>query len=507
MFKVKYFFITFSVIYMAFTVICLLCELNNISTTNRQIMRTVSLASDMAIQQAVASDEMFNSITGQSSDNRNDISEITSISVAKSGDIHYSTENVFALTYNQNNTIETDDDKEWLFRTMFFNSENSLFVHDKDFLRDLLKITTVINGDYVPVLVQIGLLDSETGIGETDLSADGTIPPMWYSNFNEYYNKYALVDKVMSKEDADYLGAYHIKKVYKYRDFSASTPIYKEETYFLAPTNVGVTYVDSKILQNAFIANMDLLMRADVDKEPSDVAEVENNNKRGLQLKEGIMTIAGFEGEALIANADLSRAISDYNVIHDKNMVYIKGKFDERNGGYACDANKYSRPQIDYMVIDLCTDSAKERELLCTALGLPNSARESLEAYIKWLKSLGLDPEGTETPTKNDDHRYISVARITTYADVAISISTPIGRQLNAMYSRYNIKKDSDKVNYNAFTNDTGLKNTLNLHCFPYTMSDKADYNTSCENAGVKPNYSELTGNPLYVYTSYFAIM
>ena len=125
MFKVKYFFITFSVIYMAFTVICLLCELNNISTTNRQIMRTVSLASDMAIQQAVASDEMINSITGQSSDNRNDISEITSISVAKSGDIHYSTENVFALTYNQNNTIETDDDKERLFRTMFFNSENS----------------------------------------------------------------------------------------------------------------------------------------------------------------------------------------------------------------------------------------------------------------------------------------------------------------------------------------------------------------------------------------------
>lgn len=497
MFKVKYFFITFSFIYMLFTFGCLLFELNNVSNTNKQIMRTVSLASDMAIQQAVASDEMFNNLTSNSTISRNDVSAYTSIRIAKNGDIKYDTANIFALTYNGNKPIENDDDKEKLFKTMFFNNSNSLLVGNKNFLRDVCKITTLINGDFVPVIVQTGMLQEGTNISISDIYSGGT--PTWYSNYSIYYND---AKKMMSATDADYLGAYHIKKVYKYSNYDSNVLQEKEETYFLAPSNVGVTYIDPKILQNAFISNMDLIMRADLETKTT---ETEGVTLGGLTRKEGIGALIGFEGDAVTVNPDVQDKLKMYNVIYNDNMVYVKGKFDLGNGGYACEANNYCKPQIDYMVLDLCTANTDEQAILGVALGLPNKVRSSKEEYEEWLKGLGLDPK-KETLTENDDHRYVSVARVTTYADVSISISTPIGRQLNSMYSRY-LRGQKEMPDYADFGEFKNVQNLLDMHCFPVTNADKEKYKQNCDTAKIQPKYSGLTGNPLYVYTSYYAIM
>lgn len=466
MFKVKNVFITFAILYVIVAVATAFVELDNVVNTCADIRTTVSLAADMALQQATASDEMFSNISIGGQYGVNDVKDITTIQVATSGEDNYTSKNIFELTYNIDN-INSLAGKKKLFKTMYFDADNALFAKNDGFLNALLQIKTNIAGNNIPNLAQIGLLD---GVKDND----NPFPLADVVRNNDGVSKYLASIKNNNFGGNDWL---YLKSVQKDYELMNGT----KEHYFLAPTNVGVTYIDPNVLHNAFVCNMDLIMRAGV-----------NGN---LTAQSGVSTVVGNSTEADVAtNAnDINNIIDSYNIIHDKNMVFVKGKYNA-NGGFAISDNNNAKPKIEYQVIDLC--DVKNKELVRLALGV-NFGDKGLtdETYKEWLVSLGLRPGGDAKDPMSQ--KYICVAKVTVYADVMVSYSTLMGRQINAMYARY---LQDDTVN--GLYNDKGVS-AANLQCIPYTATKLETIKEDNPDA----HYSPVSGNAMYEYVTYYAVM
>lgn len=463
--KVKNAFIIFSILYVVVLVVCAFVELENVVTTCADIRSTVSLAADMALQQATASDEMFNSIATSTQVGVNDVSDITLIGVAKHGDTDYTYKNIFELTYGKD--VKTTAQKEELFKTMYFDTNNCVFARNTAFLNDLFKISTSINGWEIPNIVQIGLLDTD-------------YPQLSTVNNNAGVSSY-LIDLAKQGYNADdWLELKSVRKEY-YRSDG------QKDEYFLAPTNIGVTYIDQKILQNAFICNMDLLMRASL----KGIDEDSENGVKGLTVRDGVNLSTGGQGVGIEDTNDL---ISTYNIIHNQNMVFIKGRYNA-NGGYS--VNDYSRPHIEYKVIDIC--DVANADLVKLSLGYNGSS------YTDWLEGMGLEA--------GVDNRYICVAKVTVFADVLVSYETPLLRQVNNMYTRYlqsgttNSKGETVEIGVADYSDQA--KRMAKLQCIPYTnaVNDTARVYATSNNAAEAYRISEASGNVMYAYTTYYAIM
>lgn len=434
MFRLRNTLIILVILYVMVTFGTAVYELGSIATTSAHIQRTVSASADIALNQVMASDELFNN--GDFADKFNSM-DVTTVYIADVDSINYSKVNLFETVYKTT-------DKQALHYRMYGN--NPVF-NNMQYMQDICRMRTTLGSYNIPTIARLGLLDTTSGV-YLDQTGAYLKEQLDNSSYNISMNKY----------NTDWLQVYSAKKTYKTRRGT--------ETYYLAPTNVGITYVDPQLLQTAFVSNMDLLMRSKYRK-------LENGLSNGMGVPS-----SGLAGEHQRISLKAQETVESYNIINDSQFAFVKGNISNSIGkGYTggrLSNNKTVSPDISYKILDMT--NPENASLVRLALGgIPDA-----KSYSDWLTSLGL--------TEHSD-KYMVVAKITFFADIIVPYKTVIAREWYNMYMN-NINTGSDL--YQVEVTDTSA---IDLH---------TDLTSLTHNG---TTLSAVTGNPLYEYTTYIAIV
>lgn len=512
-------------IYAVMTILFCIAEINGVSARVANMRSIISLAADMSVSQALASDEFFND-NGSTSPSNNPlyaVQGVTSIRTAASPNAsQYEMQNIFSMVYGiADNLYEADAvdaEKEKLYDRMFGKDSYSVLQNAK-WMEMAVNIQSPMPslGQYggtgnLPNIARLGLLDGTSfagagGVGSRYLSDSATTPlynatkqavvgsghsikNMTLKQFDEthasgcsrsYYSHY--------NETSDWLHLFGIAKTYV--DSNRN-----EHTYYLAPTNVGITYLDPYILETAFVSNMDLLMRGEI-------------LANGGTLESGLGIVSnGMDGEAQVTDSDY---VKEYFIINNGKFSFVKGKLTDWSttspggwtGGFSTTSGRVL-PKIDYMCVDVKQgiNNADIRTVMFLAVGLEADVYHAANpkvAYTAWLDSLGID-------STSPDPYYVMLTRVTFYVDAFTSYNTTIARDLYSMFVRE--KNGSyDGLSMYGSTSDGNKNNDL------FQMRDIDLPNGSLgnhlgsDNALRQDYISGVTGMPYYMYTTYYAVM
>lgn len=431
--KIRHLAITVCVLIVFYWGIVLLTDLQYVDQVASSVQRTVATAAEMALKQVVASDEMFNN--GASGVLYNE-DGITTVYIANGDTKVYTKQNLFKTVYGT-------DDKEALYTCMY--GANSLF-NAPEYIEQVKQVTQEIGAYNIPVFLRMGLLDPNYP----------NLIPNAKTAVNEILNTTGYTTSI-GRFGSDWLGTKSIKKTYK----DSKNNSY---AYYLAPTNVGITYVDTNLLETAFVSNMDVLMRSQY--------ALNGDLTQGNGLPTPFAS-----GTDYVLTDDVNNVIQQQNIINNGMFGFVKGTCVAGNatgGGYTggctnSNINRYIRPVVEYKVVDMCDETNAQliRLAVTDRVGTSTSA-----TYTEWLEELGID---TSKPY------YCVVARVTFYADIVVPYRSDFVRRLYSLYARENVAKDSDFFNVSI---DDTLSPTNNAACV-----------------------SGLTGNPLYAYTTYYAVV
>lgn len=516
-------------VYAVMTIVFCIAEINGVAARTSNMRSVISLAADMSVSQALASDEFFND-TGAGATTGNplySVKGVTSIRTADSPNAtKYLEENIFKLVYGINTGAATadqlDEAKEDLYTRMFGLGSGSV-VQNEAWMKMAIEIKSSMPSlsqyggtGNLPNIARLGLLEGSSFAGAgsggckwlqggaltalhtatKDAVVGGlghSIKNMTLKQFDEshhadtclmtntsYYSHY--------NETSDWLHLFNIAKTYT--DSNRT-----DHTYYLAPTNVGITYLDPYILETAFVSNMDLLMRGEL------VAE-------GGTLSSGLGIVSnGMSGKAQITD---SADVHEQFIINNGKFSFVKGKLlptgDSIIGGWSGGETKdHNRvlPTIDYFCLDITRGVTEPdvRTLVFLAVGLEAKYYYdgSSATYKDWLISLGIDP---------DKPYNVMIARVTFYADAFTSYNTTIARDLYSMFVRQNNSANTAFFKYGA-TSDGNIDNDL------FQMRDIAAPNNPASTAdrlgstveGHAGHISDVTDLPYYMYTTYYAVM
>lgn len=430
--KLRHIVITVSVLIVLYWCSILLVDLVYIDRVATSVQRTVATAAEMALKQVVASDEMFNNGATGEIYNENGITTI----YTADGDVKtYNKQNLFKVVYGT-------EDKETLYKCMY--GANSLF-NTTEYIEQIKQVTQDI-GDYsMPVFLRMGLLDPNYNLIPNTKSDIGNI-----LNSTGYTMS-------ITRFGNDWLGTKSIKKTYA----DSQSKIY---TYYLAPTNVGITYMDTNLLETAFVSNMDVLMRSQY--------ALTGDLTQGCGVPEAFAS-----GTDYVTTADITSTVQTYNIINNGTFGFVKGQCiagNENGGGYTggvtqASTERYIRPVIEYKVVDMCDENNAQLVRLAV---IDRAGAHTDATYSDWLTELGIDVT---------QPHYCVVARVTFYADIIVPYKTDFARKLYSLYARENV--------------------TSNTDFFQVTIDDAQTPTTN------SAQLSGLTGNPLYAYTTYYAVV
>lgn len=431
--KIRYLAITVCVLILIYWGIMLLTDLQYVDQVASSVQRTVATAAEMALKQVVASDEMFNN--GESGV-LYDADGITTVYIANGDTKTYTKQNLFKTVYGT-------DDKEKLYTSMF--GANSLF-NTTSYIEQVKQVTQEIGAYNIPVFLRMGLLDPQYP----------NLIPNSKTTVNTILNATGYTTSI-NRFGSDWLGTKSIKKTYK--DSKNNSYV-----YYLAPTNIGITYIDINLLETAFVSNMDILMRSQYAL----TGDLTQGN--------GLPTSFASGTDYVLTN-DANNTLSSQNIINNGKFGFVKGTCvagNESGGGYTGGSTnnnikKYIRPVVEYKVVDMCDETNAQLIRLAVT---DHASTDTSMTYTEWLTELGIDVS---------EPYYCVVARVTFYADIIIPYKSDFVRMLYSLYVRENVDKDKDFFNV--------------------TIDD--DSITAGNDACV----SSLTGNPLYAYTTYYAVV
>lgn len=470
--------------YVIMVLALLMAERSHVVQASSNAYTTISLAADLALSQAAASDEFFNDKTGLT--NYNDIGQnklyatkgVTSVRTnnCKNNTLSYTytDENIFHLVYNLDKS-DTDSSrvlnerKKKLYKDMYARSDSML--NQPAFIQEVAKITTPIGKVDVPNIARIGLMDPDLGLSSSTKLREIV--------GNEYVAKTGMgfhTDKTNYttgyNTNTDWLGLFSIAKaIDSYAE--SQNPATYNDYYYLAPTNVGITYLDPYILQTAFVSNMDLLMRAEsvaaTDDEGNTTGGVLSDLNFGIPL---VNDTKNGEGTAYALTASEWATVIDQNIITDGTFSFVKGHLGDNGStrGWTGGITKSSKsilPTIEYKVINM-SDPAN-MSLVRLAVGIPAGVD-----YDTWLDEIGVQMQPGSSVRED---KYIVVAKVTFYADIIVSYSNTITREY---YSMYADRPTNDKF-------------------FSIKMPELSNESDDM--------VSGVTGNRYFQYTTYFAIV
>lgn len=424
-------------------------EIAYYDTVLSEINRTLATASEQAVNQVLASDELFTADMGVTQRYKN--TAYTTILTADGTNKQYTDKNLFEVVYKTNN-------KDELYLRMFQN--NALF-NDLGYMQEVCKIKTTLGsgtGQFsIPLIARMGLLS----VAPKMLDGES------YNYLKQVVDASGYPLKMVEFGNRDWMHLYDVKKYYNTANSN------QKEHYYLAPTNVGITYLDPNLLQTAFASNMDILMRGKY-AEAGDVSE-------GV----GIPNVIFGGGEDYVLAEDVQTYAIDNNIINNGKFAYVKGRCSMSTGvGYTGGTSMgavskgYITPTVSYKVVDVCNP---ENEQLVRMALTEIQGESNFENYKQWLVTQGIDI--------NQPH-YCVIAKVTFYADIIIPYSTPLSRNLHSLYTRYTDVSANDFFQV-SIDSATLLKNGLPDF---YSVDDK-------------DMISAVTGNPYFTYTTYVAIM
>ena len=521
-----------AVVYAIMTIIFCISELNGVSSRVANMRSIISLAADMSVSQALASDEFFNDNGSTSPDNDKlyAVKGVTSIRTAASPAAStYEMQNIFSMVYGIDTSSAmtapdmVDAEKEELYKRMFGTKSTSV-VQNKDWMTMAVRIKSPMpslaqyggNGE-LPNIARLGLLQGSTFAGgggssewlqgetakilhdktkEAVVGVSGhSIKNMTLKQFEESHTSCTNTNKSYYShynETSDWLHLFDIAKTY-------TDSNRKEHTYYLAPTNVGITYLDPYILETAFVSNMDLLMRGEL-------------LINGGSLQDGVGIVSnGMNGDAQVPDSDYE---DKYFIINNGKFSFVKGELKpyvnegDVGGWTGGESTNHERvlPKIDYMCLDVKQGmyDANIRTIMFLAVGLEADVYHSDSpeaAYKGWLDSLGID-------SNSADPYYVMIARVTFYVDAFTSYNTTIARDLYSMFVRGGANGAISGTS-RLYTPDNDGNNDNDLFQMrDIKLPNGAEGNHLGSDADERQGYiSGVTNMPYYMYTTYYAVM
>lgn len=424
-------------VYMLIDVVAALFYYDSVFASVRN---TVAIAAEQAVAQVMASDELFTA-DEQTMQSRYKNMENGTVYYAEGVADKYTVKSLYDVAFNTTEREEV---------IKIFGKD--ILDYGSTYMQALCNITTDIGGCNVPNIARMGLL----GLNVADLN---TIQRVSITTLEKAVADSGYVASKQKFNDTDWLDIYTLEK-------ANTNSKGQKETYYLAPTNIGITYLNADLLQNAFLSNMDVLMRGKLNES--------GNLSEGLGVPSTL-----FNGEDYVINDATKETIKKYNIITNQQFAFVKGV--DRTllsgyGGFSGSPAKnglYCMPDVTYKVVDVCQP---ENETIVRMAVSEIAGVSNWENYKAWLEGQGID---TTKP------HYCVIAQVIFYIDIIVPYSTPLERNLYSIYNR----TEETQVNANEF--------------FQLTVDTNTGFFSTVDESKV----SKLTGNPFYTYTVYTALM
>jgi hypothetical protein len=411
----------FIINYLILTVLCAFSELFFVADVAKDVQTMVRTAADMALEQAQATDDFFIKDYGYNTDGANGYT----IKMAKNGT--FEDVPMYQGLYGINTSIQGNKEVVFnkLYNTSDFKAKAKSFSSIKS---SLAYYNTSRNGLLwykFPKITQVGLdvTGTDASLRTATTASGGSVSSSVSEGIIALYN-------------------FNEAKRQGY-DYTTGSSV----DYFITPISLGITYVNSDLVNQLFLNNMDLLMRAKYQKSGTSL----NTEAGGKGILKGSTWV----------DCITDTSLNSYNPINNGKFTLVRGTTKDNNNGFI--TYNGIEPKIEYKVIDMY-DSAND-DILVMLFGANKVAddgkRFSTKAeYLKYLDKDLVDLATGVSPTT----KYISVAKITFYADVLIPYQTIPIRDF-----RGNI--DSSTGNYLDITHKgtSGVVGFSGNDCYSYT--------------------------------------
>lgn len=419
--RVRNIIIVFILNYLAIIVVCGFSELGFVVDTAQEVQVMVQTATDMALEQAQATDDFFISNAGYNTDT----SSSYTIKMEKDG--RFQSTPLYEALYGVNTSNASNKGVIFnkLYNTPDFREKAKKFSSIKSSISYYNTSRTGLLWYKFPKIAQVGLdvTGREGGITlATSPSGSG-------------------VDTSVSQGIIG-LYAFDTAKRTGY-DYSSGTVM----DYYMSPISLGITYINPDLLNQLFLNNMDLLMRVKYDKSGTNLSSEDGGNGvyKGVTWSESIT----------------DTGLNTYNAINNGKFTLVKGTTREVHSGF----KTYNGilPKIEYKVIDMYNPA--NDNVLVMLFGANKTDKNGITYPTKadYLKSLGANEIDPATGLRYSS-KLISVAKVTVYADIIIPYQTLAIRDFRA-----NI--DSSSKNYVDIEHKgtTGVIGFSGNDCYSYT--------------------------------------
>lgn len=407
--------------YVLIIVVCAFSEFFFVADIAQEVQTLVRTASDMALEQAQATDDFFVLGSSYNTDSANGYN----ILMERNGDFEKVSmyEGIYGVDTNVVGNKEVVFNK--LYDTSDFKSVANTFGNIRSSVAYYNSARTGINWYKLPKIAQVGLNVTGWGSNITNVQSSSGAG-VDTSVFNGIINLYGFNTA--------------LRKGYDYTTGSVVD-------YFMTPISLGVTYVNPDLLNQLFLNNMDLLMRAKYFK-----GGMKLNTEKGGN---GIL-----KGETW-ADTITDTSLDVYNPINNGKFTLVRGTTKVDNNGFK--AFNGIEPKIDYKVIDMY--DASNDDLLIMLFGANKTTDDgrtfpTKAEYLEYLDMNTLDPATGSPYTK----KLISVAKVTFYADVIVPYTSLPIRDF-----RGNIDGSDKNFLDVQHTGTSGIRGFSGNDCYSYT--------------------------------------
>lgn len=413
--------IVFILNYLALIAFCAFSELYFVADTSQEVQVLVRTAADMALEQAQATDDFFIKSNGYNTDGANGYN----IKMEKNG--HFEDVPMYEALYGINTNVVGN--KEAIFNELYntndFRSKAKMFSNIRGSISYYNATKTGLLWYKLPKIAQVGL-----DVVGRDPSITTVKSPSGGSVSSDVSNGIINLYKFSNAKRLGY-------------DYSTGQNI----EYFMTPISLGITYINSDLLNQLFLNNMDLLMRAKYDKGGLNLSKEEGGN--------GIYKGTTWQDEIT------DTSLNAYNPINNGKFSLVRGTTKDVNSGFS--TYNGIEPKIEYKVIDMYDSSNDNVLIMLFGANKTDKNGKTYSSKAEYLKSLDkdkIDPATGSAYTSN----LISVAKVTFYADIIVPYQTLSIRDFRA-------NMDSDNKNFIDIRHEgtTGVKGFSGNDCYSYT--------------------------------------
>lgn len=486
--RAKHVFTILLLSYLASMIVFGFVERLYVQENARQLNNFIRTASDMALEQAQVTDDFFAAddsfMVGRNLNDGHDIfrfKAFTGPTMMTDGGLYeiYTGQSTKGDIYNHMYTSMSSN-----FRNQLRSSGSS------DLTAERIKTVKfpyfqynqtnyTMETFYKPAILQMGLAHDSTAAANNGVQ--GRIDDGFGNEFGT----------TVADLTEDTYRSYELNDVVKYSYVGGASG--EIEDYYLTPLALGITYLDKDLIQQLFINNMNLMMRA---------AYINNNNN----------TVNG--GVGLFKGGTYAQDIQGLQGTN--NQFVNNGKFSIKVGQQGSN-NLYlgtEEAEVEYKVIDMYDNN--NSAILKQVLGVQTEEKltgrktaidpNGYGDYYKSIDALNQLENRAGNATQQASTKPMVVAKVTFYLDVVIPYNTITMRELRAYNSENSTNGVKNRLMFEYDSAGLGMgtdKNFLDLK--PRQVSVDNSYTISQSDINT-PRDANPDGTRRVKYTTLFAV-